>query len=181
MLLFTSLKESISAHMWVSMHAADKPDHVHVYLMWLYITRNIVLVNWVVVQFGYIYCIVGCFPFRVLISYVQIFLPLILSSSSADEVPEQTKERETDESSLNKVVTPKLTSALHRTKMSDHNATFVIVKTAKSLDHNTAYFAVRHDTIQRGRQKHRENKAQDLKDYQMVLEKLRLQLFISHL
>ena len=112
---------------------------------------------------------------------MKIFLPLTLSSSSSDKGPEKTEERETDEPSLNKVVTPKLTSALHRTKISDHKATFVIVKTAKSLDHNTAYFAVRHDTIQRGRQKHRENKAQDLKDYQMVLEKLRLQLFISQL
>ena len=133
------------------------------------------------VQFGYIYCIVGCFPFRVLISYVQIFLPLILSSSSADEVPEKTKERETDEPSLNKVVTPKLTLALLCTKMSGHNSTFVIVKTVKSLGHDTDYFAVRLDTIQRGRQKHRENKAQNLKDYGMILEKLRLQLFISHL
>ena len=103
-----------------------------------------------------------------------------MSSSSSDKGPEKTEERETDEPSLNKVVTPKLTLALHCTEMSDHNPTFVIVKTAR-LGHDTDYFAVRHDTIQRGRQKHRENKAQDLKDYQMVLEKLRLQLFISHL
>jgi hypothetical protein len=61
------------------------------------------------------------------------------------------------------VVTPSLSSALDRSKMTDRKAMMVVTATAQSLGHDVNELALSRSSIRRLRQKHRANKAQDLK------------------
>jgi len=61
------------------------------------------------------------------------------------------------------VVTPQLSAALDRTKVSDRKATFIIAETAKSLGHNIDNIAINPASIRRQRMKHRANEAVRLK------------------
>src|ERR1043165_8053263 len=65
---------------------------------------------------------------------------------------------------LKKVLSPDLSAALDRTKVSDRKATFVIAEAAKSLGHNISEFTLSRSSIRRKRQEHREERLIMLKE-----------------
>lgn len=61
------------------------------------------------------------------------------------------------------VVSPSVSAALDRTKISDRNAAYIHTATAQSLGHNVKYLALNRSTIKRQREHHRSQLAKALK------------------
>lgn len=62
-----------------------------------------------------------------------------------------------------KVMTPYLAAALHRSKVSDRKAVFVVAETARSLGYEVDEITLSRSSIRRERMKHRSNMFQKLK------------------
>lgn len=101
-------------------------------------------------------------------------ISVVLSSSEDEQGDHESHCDETEHNDLNSplkkktratvnVITPKLASALDRTKMSDRMATFVLAETVHSLGHNIDKYNINRSSIKRQREKHRAQYAAALK------------------
>jgi len=62
------------------------------------------------------------------------------------------------------VITPELSSALDRTRVSDRNATYILAAAAKSLGHDPQQLVLNKESTRQARRLHRENTAREIKN-----------------
>ena len=86
-------------------------------------------------------------------------------SNTADTIPEASakKIKTGKQSKARNIVTPELASVLDRNKISIRSATYVLAATVKAANLNPQDFAINRESIRRGRVKHREKRAAEIK------------------